>query len=189
MGGEESSDAEWPWVVSIRKNGTHHCAGSLLTSRWVLTAAHCFKEYVPALRPPLHLGSRTPGCPPRPSFWASVWSWVPQESSGFRPEAPFARSECVPSLVWLFVTPWTIALWAPMSMAFPRQEQLEWVAIPFSRGSSRPRGRTPVSCIAGGFFTTEPLGKPPFCTPGAFMCVPFPRNTSQALPGHPAVPG
>ena len=33
---------------------------------------------------------------------------------------------------------------------------LEWVAVPFSRGSSPPRDRTPVSydsCIAGGFFT------------------------------------
>ena len=30
---------------------------------------------------------------------------------------------------------------------------LEWVAIPFSRGSSPPRDQTRVSCIAGGFFT------------------------------------
>ena len=30
---------------------------------------------------------------------------------------------------------------------------LEWVAIPFSRGSSWPRDRTWVSWIAGGFFT------------------------------------
>ena len=30
---------------------------------------------------------------------------------------------------------------------------LEWVAIPFSRGSSRPGDRTRVSLIAGGFFT------------------------------------
>ena len=30
---------------------------------------------------------------------------------------------------------------------------LEWVDYPFSRGSSRPRNRTGVSCIAGGFFT------------------------------------
>ena len=29
---------------------------------------------------------------------------------------------------------------------------LEWVAIPFSRGSSRPRDRTRVFCIAGRFF-------------------------------------
>ena len=30
---------------------------------------------------------------------------------------------------------------------------LEWVAIPFFRGSSQPRDWTQVSCIAGGFFT------------------------------------
>ena len=30
---------------------------------------------------------------------------------------------------------------------------LEWVAIPFSRGSSQSRDRTQVSCIADGFFT------------------------------------
>ena len=29
---------------------------------------------------------------------------------------------------------------------------LEWVACPFPRGSSQPRDRTQVSCIAGGFF-------------------------------------
>ncbi|CAI9170332.1 unnamed protein product [Rangifer tarandus platyrhynchus] len=31
---------------------------------------------------------------------------------------------------------------------------LEWVAFPFSRGSSQPWDRTQVSCIAGGFFTS-----------------------------------
>ena len=31
---------------------------------------------------------------------------------------------------------------------------MEWVAIPFSRGSSQPRDRTQVSCIAGGFLTS-----------------------------------
>ena len=30
---------------------------------------------------------------------------------------------------------------------------MEWVAIPFSRGSSRPRDPTWVFCIAVGFFT------------------------------------
>ena len=37
---------------------------------------------------------------------------------------------------------------------------LEWVAISFSRGSFWPTGRTWISCLAGGFFTDEPLGKP-----------------------------
>ena len=31
---------------------------------------------------------------------------------------------------------------------------LEWVALPFSRGSSQPRDQTQVSCIAGRFFTS-----------------------------------
>ena len=32
----------------------------------------------------------------------------------------------------------------------------EWVAIPFSSGSSQPRGQSLVSCIAGIFFTILP---------------------------------
>ena len=36
---------------------------------------------------------------------------------------------------------------------------LEWVAIFFSRGFSWPRDCTHVSCLAGGFFTTESPGK------------------------------
>ena len=36
---------------------------------------------------------------------------------------------------------------------------LEQVAISFCRGSSQPRGRTHVFCIAGEFSTTEPPGK------------------------------
>ena len=37
---------------------------------------------------------------------------------------------------------------------------LEWVAISFSRGSSRPRNWTWVSCIAGRFFTDWAQGSP-----------------------------
>ena len=38
--------------------------------------------------------------------------------------------------------------------------KLEWLVIFSFRGSSWPRGQTCVSCIAGGFFTTELPGKP-----------------------------
>ena len=31
--------------------------------------------------------------------------------------------------------------------------KLEWVAIPFSKGSSQPRDQTQISYIAGRFFT------------------------------------
>ena len=49
---------------------------------------------------------------------------------------------------------------------------LEWVAICFSRGSSQLRDRTHVSCTAGGFFTTEHPGKPPwYLSPSLFPTV------------------
>ena len=43
---------------------------------------------------------------------------------------------------------------------------LEWVAMPSCRGSSQIRDQShvsPVSCTAGQFLTTEPLGKPNIC--------------------------
>ena len=58
------------------------------------------------------------------------------------------------SHVQLFETPWT---------EFSRPRILEWVAFPFSRGSSQPRDWTQVSRIAGGFFTAEPQGKQLYC--------------------------
>ena len=36
---------------------------------------------------------------------------------------------------------------------------LEWVAIPFFRGSFQPRHQTWIFGTAGRFFTTEPSGK------------------------------
>ena len=42
---------------------------------------------------------------------------------------------------------------------------LEWVAMPSSRGSSRPRDQTQVSHIAGGIFTIWPPEKPRWISP------------------------
>ena len=41
---------------------------------------------------------------------------------------------------------------------------LEWVACPFSRGSSWPRNQTGVSCIAGKFFTNWAIREAPWLT-------------------------
>ena len=41
---------------------------------------------------------------------------------------------------------------------------LEWIAIPFSRGSSWPRDWTWVSCIAGRFFTIWAIEESPLVT-------------------------
>ena len=66
------------------------------------------------------------------------------------------------SRVRLFATPWTVARQTPLSMGFSSQEY--WSGLPFHappppRTSSQPRGWNCVSCIAGVFFTTEPLGQ------------------------------
>ena len=47
---------------------------------------------------------------------------------------------CAKSLsrVRLFATPWTVACQASLSMGILQARILEWVAIPFSRGSSQP---------------------------------------------------
>ena len=48
---------------------------------------------------------------------------------------------------------------------------LEWVAIPFSKGSSWPRDQTWVSCIAGRFFTVWAIREAPeyiCCSPKSF---------------------
>ena len=97
------------------------------------------------------------------------------------------------SRVQLFATPWTVSHQAPLSMRilqarilewvampssrgiFPTQGSnpgspmiLKWVAYPFSRGSFRPRNRTRVSCIAGGFFTSWGTREAPLYVPRTF---------------------
>ena len=73
---------------------------------------------------------------------------------------------------------------------------LEWVAFPFSRGSSQPRNQTPVSSIAGRFFTSWAMREAQMMveyemkteanlrTPGVF----FPHLLTlfrSPTPGHP----
>ena len=58
-----------------------------------------------------------------------------------------------------FVTPWTAACQAPLSMGFPRKEYWEWVAISFSRDLPHPGIKPTSPALACGFFTAEPPGK------------------------------
>ena len=58
---------------------------------------------------------------------------------------------------------------------------LEWVAMPCSKGSSRPRDQTHISCIAGGFFTDWATGEAPF----NILSVQFSRSVmSNSLRPH-----
>ena len=46
-----------------------------------------------------------------------------------------------------------VEAWRAAVHAILQARILEWVAFPFSRGSSQPRDKTQVSHIAGGYFT------------------------------------
>ncbi|XP_013112886.2 trypsin delta [Stomoxys calcitrans] len=43
-GGEEASKDDFPFVASVRLDGSHVCGGSIIGSKSILTAAHCLQE-------------------------------------------------------------------------------------------------------------------------------------------------
>ena len=59
-----------------------------------------------------------------------------------------------------FVTPWTVARQAPLSMGILQARILEWIAMPPSGGSFQPRDWTQVSRLQADSLPSEPLGKP-----------------------------
>ena len=67
---------------------------------------------------------------------------------------------CVLSHVRVFVTPWTVAHKAPLSMKFSKQEY--WSELPLPSPEDLPNpGIKPISpALTGRFFTIDPLGKP-----------------------------
>ncbi|XP_063167671.1 suppressor of tumorigenicity 14 protein [Candoia aspera] len=45
VGGQASDVGEWPWQISLHvKNEGHVCGASLISDKWLVTAAHCFLE-------------------------------------------------------------------------------------------------------------------------------------------------
>ena len=95
-------------------------------------------------------------------MWGRAW---PQTLVGEGSKIPHCCCYCL-------VVKSRSALCDPMDCSLPdssvhrisQASILEWVATSFSRGSSRLRHQTHVSCkspsLAGRFFTTEPPGKP-----------------------------
>ena len=68
---------------------------------------------------------------------------------------------CVQSCPTLSVTPWTVTHQAPQSMGFPGQEYWSGLSLPPPEDlPSWSRDPDPISCIAGRFSSTAPLGKP-----------------------------
>ena len=107
------------------------------------------------------------------------WSGLPFPSPGHLPDPGMdpgsptssALACCLttappgsPSTSIVLVAQSCLTLCDPMGCSLPgssvhgilQARILEWVAIPFFRGSPLPRDRTWVSCIVGRFFTSEP---------------------------------
>ena len=115
--------------------------GESAVSLLLLVATLEASVHVSRCRPPVHRdghchlvgGSQGARPPPSCATRASCQhQLVGPPSNGAKP----------PSRVHLFVSPWTVARQAPLSMGFSRRE---WVAISSSWGSARPRDGTRVS--------------------------------------------
>ena len=66
---------------------------------------------------------------------------------------------------------------------------LEGIVISSSRGSSWLRNQTCVSCIADGFFTAEPPGKPHAAAAKSLQSCPTLRDPIDSSPPGSAIPG
>ncbi|KAM5284402.1 transmembrane protease serine 11B-like protein [Hipposideros larvatus] len=43
-GGSAAQEGEWPWQATLKRNGRHSCGASLISDKYLVTAAHCFQK-------------------------------------------------------------------------------------------------------------------------------------------------
>jgi len=45
INGHWAARGAWPWQIMLKLNGDFKCGGVVLNNRWILTAAHCIKDF------------------------------------------------------------------------------------------------------------------------------------------------
>lgn len=45
VGGEDAKPSTWSWTVSLNVDDGRICGGSIISGSWIITAAHCVKDY------------------------------------------------------------------------------------------------------------------------------------------------
>ena len=111
------------------------------TERWLFLCETC--QQIPIICSALH----------------TLWCYLSMECHSYfsSSDLTLGGSGLVAKSCLILAIPRTVAFHAPLSMGFCRLG--EWIAISFSRGSSRPGNWTRVSCIAGRFFTDWAIKK------------------------------
>ena len=126
---------------------------TMICQQWNTTQTCCCCCLVAQSGPTLYnpVECRTPGFPvPHhlPQFAQIHVHWI---GDSIQPSRPLS-SPSPPTVIFiLFMGFSRPECWS--GLLFPSLRILEWVAMPFSRGSSQPRDQTQVSRIAGRFFT------------------------------------
>ena len=103
------------------------------------------------------------------------------------------RGELSLSIVLCSVTQSCLILCDPMDFSLPgssvqgilQARILEWVAMPFSRGSSKPRSRTQVSHITGRVFTIWATREAPLSDSDTQLVLSSPKAYVSAKFSHP----
>ncbi|XP_069041976.1 transmembrane protease serine 9 [Lepisosteus oculatus] len=60
VGGAAARRGEWPWMSSVQFQRSHRCGATLVHSKWLLTAAHCFNNQLTPNSWTASLGSLLP---------------------------------------------------------------------------------------------------------------------------------
>ena len=148
-----SSTLAWkiPWMEEpgrLQSMGSLGVRHNWETSLSLLTFMHWRRKWQPT---PVFLPGESQG---RGSLvGCRLWGCTESDTTEATQQQQQQKITVSRSVVSDSVTPWTVTHQAPLKNGILQGRILEWVVIPFSRGSSRPMDQTQVSCTAGGRFT------------------------------------